>query len=555
MPEFRATELLELVHFLRDLEREDLLALTRKMREEIYEADEIIERAGSPVHALYFILKGGVKVLDPLPEGGFSPRVTLEPGDVIGEMELVLDEPWIATLQAVGETILLRWRTEDVLTFLNLHPEALEHMRFAAESIVLSRQIDFSWLGEDEVVYGLARKHRFFLLQGEALPVVLLAIAATSGWWAYQTGLSLFGWLGAGVALVGLALSVWQWIDWRNDYYIVTDRRAVWLEKVVAIYDSRREAPLRQVLSVSVSTDVIGRLLDYGDVIIRTFTSQVVFRNCKSPRAMAALVEEHWHRVQMQKDEQDQEAKAAAVRTILVPEETPAILEPDEPVPPAAPPKPPASRPAAIGLGRWNFLMRFEERGVITYRKHWAVLLQGILLPSIAVLIVVGLLALRAAGMIRVFSTLWYTLGVLLLLVPTASWWAYEFVDWANDIYQVTPTHIIDIYKKPLARELRKVAPLENILGTEVDRKGIVGLILNYGTVTANVGTARFDFDGVFDPIGVQEDINRAIEAYLEQKREGERRQREVEMVEWLNVYHEEIGGRTPLPTDDREDQ
>jgi len=176
---------------------------------------------------------------------------------------------------------------------------------------------------------------------------------------------------------------------------------------------------------------------------------------------------------------------------------------------------------------------------VITYRKHWAVLMREISLPSILILLVVGFLGARLGGLLK-FSTV----GNLLLmsgvaLLPLVLWWTYRYVDWANDIYQITADQIVDINRKPLARELRKVAPLENILGTEVDRKGIVGILLNYGDVITNIGTAQFVFEGVYDPIGVQQDIVHAQEAYLQRKSERDQRQRQDEMVELLDIYHE----------------
>jgi hypothetical protein len=187
---------------------------------------------------------------------------------------------------------------------------------------------------------------------------------------------------------------------------------------------------------------------------------------------------------------------------------------------------------------------------VITYRKHWAVLVGSLGAPSLLILIVVGLLGAQIGGLIS-GPPPGTALGVAAgLLIPLAGWWTYRYVDWANDIYQVTPDQIRDIYKKPLGREIRKVAPLENILGTEVDRKGLNGLLLNYGDVIANIGQSQFTFHGVYDPNGVQQDIVRALEAYLSRKKQTHRQERQEEMVEWLSSYHEESsalpGGNQP---------
>jgi hypothetical protein len=49
----------------------------------------------------------------------------------------------------------------------------------------------------------------------------------------------------------------------------------------------------------------------------------------------------------------------------------------------------------------------------------------------------------------------------------------------------------------------------------------------------------------VFDPVGVQQDIVRALEAVMERKQELERQKKRDEMVEWLGVYHDEYNSRT----------
>ncbi|MEW6568144.1 MAG: hypothetical protein AB1449_08260, partial [Chloroflexota bacterium] len=189
------------------------------------------------------------------------------------------------------------------------------------------------------------------------------------------------------------------------------------------------------------------------------------------------------------------------------------------------------------------FQLRFEDQGVITYRKHWAVLLRATFTPALLILVVVGMIGAGLGGLLG-NPSLGSTLGLATVLVPLGLWWLYQYADWANDIYQVTGDQIVAIHKKPLAREERKVAPLENILGTEVGRKGLAGLLLNFGDVIANVGTTQFIFQGVYDPSGVQQDILRALQAHLERKQQAERDQRREEMLEWLGAYHRQVGRR-----------
>jgi hypothetical protein len=112
----------------------------------------------------------------------------------------------------------------------------------------------------------------------------------------------------------------------------------------------------------------------------------------------------------------------------------------------------------------------------------------------------------------------------------------------------------VDVNKKPLAREIRKVAPLENILGTEIDRQGIIGLLLNFGSVIANIGTAQFSFYGVYDPASIQQEIVRAQDSFLERQADMDRAQRREEVVEWLSAYHEEVSKAKPEPPEEVEE-
>jgi hypothetical protein len=90
------------------------------------------------------------------------------------------------------------------------------------------------------------------------------------------------------------------------------------------------------------------------------------------------------------------------------------------------------------------------------------------------------------------------------------------------------------------------VAPLENILGTQVQRRGLIGLLLDFGDVVAEVGTAQFSFEGVYHPAQVQQDVVRAQETLLERRREAERLRRRGELVEWFTAYHEETRSEQP---------
>jgi uncharacterized membrane protein YdbT with pleckstrin-like domain len=117
----------------------------------------------------------------------------------------------------------------------------------------------------------------------------------------------------------------------------------------------------------------------------------------------------------------------------------------------------------------------------------------------------------------------------------------YQYIDWSNDIYQVTEDQIIDIEKKPFGTEERKAAPLENILATESKRLGLIGHIFNYGTVYITVGGSRLEFEDVYNPAAVQQDVDDRRLARRAKQEEGRAAAERDRMSDWLASYHENI--------------
>jgi hypothetical protein len=135
----------------------------------------------------------------------------------------------------------------------------------------------------------------------------------------------------------------------------------------------------------------------------------------------------------------------------------------------------------------------------------------------------------------------WVAILILFVMFILFCVAVYEYVDWMNDIYQVTPDQVVDVNRSPFGTEDRKAAPLENILSTEYKRIGIFGVLLNYGTVMIMVGGAQFRFEDVADPPSVQQDIVRRQQGRLLKKRETETAGERDRMAEWLAMYHRTI--------------
>jgi hypothetical protein len=198
--------------------------------------------------------------------------------------------------------------------------------------------------------------------------------------------------------------------------------------------------------------------------------------------------------------------------------------------------------------------VRLEEGATITYRKHWFVLIQQVLIPS---LIFLGLVGLWLARLYTISTTpelsLIQTLpdgslavdtiaaSLPLMLLPVLGWWIYQYLDWTNDIFRVTNEQIMDIDRKPFGTEIRRAAPLDNILGTRYERLGILGYLINFGTVYIDVGSAQFAFEDVLDPAGVQADVDRRRLARISAKQAAELAEERNRMANWLAAYHKNV--------------
>jgi hypothetical protein len=539
---------LKKIHLFYGLGDDELEAIADEMKEVVVSDGEVIFEQDSPSESFYLIHRGSVRIIRQQKDKEFQLAV-LVANDYFGEMGLIARRKRSGTVTATSDTILLVLPRENFEKLFKKTPQLRLNMDVAMRSRQLARILRFDWLRRDEVIYFLARKHPVVLYEMLVLPVLALSLPFALFYanffiaslfivllTAVLSLLAVFGWI------------VWTVIDWGNDYYIVTNQRVVWLEKVIGIYDSRQESPLSMILSVSVETSQLGRILDYGDVIIRTFVGKISFRLVTHPEQAQHMIEEYWNRTKEQATSMEKEAMKNAIRKRL-----------GLPVPP--PPKtgsrsndspPPEPRPTGIPailrmLGSTRLKMRYEFGDHVVYRKHWVVLFLTAWFPLLATLGVVFLFLWRLVELAfdpaRVFFSFqtgfdtWISV-YFLAFFPFAGWLAYRVMDWSNDKFEVTSEQIIDIDRKPFGTESRNAAQLESILGTNYIRRGILGNIFNFGTVYITVGGTKLAFEDVMDPATVQSDIDRRRMARTVSQNAAKVAAERERMAEWLAAYH-----------------
>jgi uncharacterized membrane protein YdbT with pleckstrin-like domain len=543
--------LLKEIHLFHGLDETRLQQVARHFAEVSYEADQVIISENKQGEFFCIIFEGEVVVSRRINDVDTQLDILIT-GDFFGEESLLQNMLTSATVTAARSVILLKADRQSFHELLLELPEVETHLKRVIQSRRFIRVHPFDWLNEDEVVYQVSRKHvaSLFLsllppllvtLLGMALALYLLAGVTTS---TLQVGFLGFAGL---VILGGLLWGLWKWLDWSNDYYIVTNQRVVWIEQVIFLYESRVEAPLTTIQAVNVRTELLGRLLGYGDVTVNTYTGRVILTTIGDPHQMAALIQEYWHRAQMNFQREQKEEMVRSVYRILgrdVPS-TP----PKRKVIPLPAKGDDYQEPSFFSTYFSNiFTLRYEDGNTITYRKHWLVLIGKTWKPFLAFLVILfGTLFCVGTGaynQIDIASIeIMIGIGILLILLVIFPWWLYNYVDWRNDIYQLTDKNIFDIERKPLGTELRKSGSLDRILSLEHERPGFVGFLFNVGTVVINFGDAKFDFVGVYEPARIQQDIFNRMHLLRTQQQKAEAAREREQVLSILTIYHDNVGG------------
>ncbi len=547
VPQF--ADLLKQLFLFQGLNEAELAHIVARFQPYSFTGDKEVFAQGDEDNMFFVIFKGRVKITQADRKGEHLLSV-FGAGEYFGEEALLFNRPRSATVTTLEPTILLGMEQGSFYDLIRDFPNIRTFLTVTADSRHMAQREKFDWLGEDEVVHLVRRKHEVFLLTSLLLPlfvglisIPILAYGVTDLDSFINPRLLLY------VGIMGIFISifwiVWNWVNWGNDFYIVTNQRVLWVEKVILLYQSRREAPLTQILSVNVKRTWFGRILGYGDVEVRTFTGGIRMRRSASPILFAAYVEGFKaHAGYLLKQAENEAIRRSLQERLGLPVDSDTLwpsLQPRWRRRSGNQPQPGSLRDFLNTL----FVVRYEEENVVTYRKHWLLLLRKTWIPTLLILFLVGFVALQfedyLAGSTSIFASFPMFLLYAMIFLVLLGWWTYGYLDWSNDIYQLAPDQIRDIERKPLGDELKKTAPLESILSLEHHRDGIIQLLFNYGNVVINVGETRFIFRGVYNPDQVHQDVSDYIEALSRRKREIEAAREREQMLNWLLAYKSQI--------------
>lgn len=349
----------------------------------------------------------------------------------------------------------------------------------------------------DETIVFKRRRHWFILLRWLAPPFVLFAATVGVG---IGVGLALSlstpMWAGAILllSLGPLGFTIWRFLDWENDHYILTDRRVLHIERVYFLFESREEANLERIQDVTVKMpSLMANLLNFGNVEVETASTagQIVFESVSKPREAQQVIFEEAALPETGMKAADQ-WEAGRLR-IMRPLET---------------------------FTRMLYPLIPRGGEVVVWRKHWFVLFTKLIRPLLAtILFLIAWIVILSKGLPPLPQFIPETAvkvipGIIFLIL--VGWMAWIIIDWHNDLYVLTDTHVIDIEKRPFTLEFRREANLGMIQNVSYEQPTFIAKLLDFGNTRLETAgrMGEFTFDSVPRPRQVQQVIIRRLVAF-----------------------------------------
>ncbi|MGC9349355.1 MAG: cyclic nucleotide-binding domain-containing protein [Anaerolineae bacterium] len=563
----------------------ELHRIAKITHEQYFDHGEWLFRQGEVSDRLIRVIEGQVELTVVTEEGFLREVGTLRSGDVAGETGLLVGDFHDVIATADGYARIIYILREEFNELLQSRPHLARKLNISEVVERRRRFRTFEWLRDDEWVVTIVQRHWTRLSRQVTAPAILLLLlilAIVALLVNPSTALTLVGALLLIPALGLIGVMVYQYINWRDDMFVLTTQRIVHIERVWPFTLQREETSLDNIEDIyEVRTGVLANTMDFGNLIAQTAgeTVEIDMDYISHPGELRELISRQIGRAKAR----DILRMRGQIRELLARrlqiEEKP--QKPEE-EPQEKEQKRTAFLPFIILRSAREYLFppawsRAEQGDTIIWRRYWlpgffrysaaffplllstaiGVFLLGRILITSALVGADGggmvplsdlVTALQAAGFFGWF-VIWLILEALLL---GALLWLVE--DWRNDYFQLTPSHIILVHRRPLLlQKSRRQARLDRIQNLSFEVPTIVARIFDYGHVQfETAGTeGQFVLQWVRRPEDVQETISARQYKYAQRQREYDARQRQLELVSWFTAYDElnrELGSAVSGP-------
>ena len=516
----------------------------------------LLIQQGEEADSLWILMPGGTATIRALDSRGqVMPSTNTQGPTHFGETALLGQIPQSSTVEADADSFWLRLHWRDFEHQDQIDPADLRAMLQVSvppKTAVVSKDAKrkFPWLQPGESVVYFSRRHWIAYFRKNAVTFVVLGLLLLT---------LLIGWLIPGtqwffyvlvIFLIVLAVAalVWGTIDYRNDWLVVTNRRVVYQEKLLFVRQWRKEAPLEQIQNVDYRKTFIGRMLNFGTLIIQTAGTggTITFDYTTNFETLRQIVTS-------QQSQRKQHATAKSKLQIHrelegrlgVEIELPSKVYTGPDIPTQQTTRWQARLAAGVSAQRTG-------NDTVVWRKHWMALVPQLSWAWL-ILLVLGLITLVFwLNTSTAIPDEWHTaypwvqaLGLVMLGVFLARL-GWVVVDWYNDTYEVSNTQVVNLRKLPFGlREDRRAAAIERIQNVEMIVPSPIHWLFDYGTVICQ--TAAEDgglvFYAVPDPKAVSAEILARMQRAQRRNEEEDLKRRTQELPDWFEMYNRiEVG-------------
>ena len=482
-----------------------------------FEKEKIIYQEDSHPGYFYVVFEGRVELVKEKNQSLMSVNF-LDEGNLFG-LEIFGNQASRRTsARAVSRTLLVRISQDLIHEINSSNPAVCNHFQVLKYSYQNIPDFDVKDDVKEETIYYASRPHPFSLLLRilgfSGLMVLLLIFSILLNLAGILDHRFLFIQFFIELLVIGF-WSIWLYIDWSKDYFIITGERVINVMKRLFSRDLKVETPLRTIKNINFEKNFFGRRFQFGDLFVKTYTGANHLKNVPDVEIVQSLLQFIW--TKEIKNAIREEAKSFEK---VLQENSSSIIFSEEIL----------SNKNNSSVNTENFLA--------VYRTHWLVLIKKILIPS-SLLICNLLLFLffKSNDLDLLTGNLWFVI-ILAIQSGLIIWWLYQFFDWRNDRYIVTDEQIIDLYQRPFGLRNQRTAPLENIQSIRYEKKGLLGILLNFGTVFIRIGDEEFTFDNVPDPITVQEKIYSIFNIRIEEMDKKKLTDQQRRLAGWMETFH-----------------
>lgn len=556
---------LQKLEMFEELDDAELDALARITTQYEFSEGAVLVHQGDVADRLFMVESGRVEAVSINNEGVSRRETQFLPYDTFNDVWLFNPATHLSSIRARRDGRLLIIKSADFIKFLNNHPNVLNKLALTDEAIAELEKSPLARPGRryksiklvaGELVELETKRSGWVLVAMLFLPVLGLITIPLLLFWLLPPTLPNLGmtWvlgIAGFFAFIFLIIVLFQWIDWANDYLIITNKRLVHVEFDLRSFSVKgKDTLMDRVQSVEIVTpNLLSTILNLGTARVTTAAQTVLyFDYLNNPSRVKEVINDIRERKQtMQKGDFKATMRQSLENYFAI--DNPLHKLKEEPPPPLPERRTPLTALLKFFKSFRLYRYRIEEGSTITYRKHIFALLVEVVWPlGIALLLGVLLLGLRWLELDG-YAGFVFIAGLIDML-----WIIWRTEDWRNDTFQVTDRYVIDIDRRPFGfGESRKQAQLDNIQDIEADRPNFLATLFNFGKVEVETAGADSNiiFENISDPERIKNDIFKKRTKFLEQKQKGQAEAQRREYAVLLDVFLQEqemdrVGRRTP---------